>query len=578
MNYLRETLTFDQARVVTETANEGKDLFMKGICIQGGVKNANERVYPVSEISNAVKQLNDQITSGNSVLGEVDHPDDLKINLDRVSHMISEMWMDGPNGYGKLKILPTPMGTLVKTMLESGVKLGVSSRGSGNVAESTGDVSDFEIVTVDVVAQPSAPNAYPKAIYEGLLNMRNGHQALEIAKEANGNTRVQKYLKDEVTRLIKDLKIQENIMLDAIKPLLDSDLVNEDTKQEIQEAWEAKLSETKEEVRAELREEFARRYEHDKSVMVEALDRMVTENLTKELEEFAGEKKAIAEDRAKFVAKMQETTGTFDKFLVTKLAEEIKELNQDRSAQAAVVEKLEKFVIESLAKEIGDFQEDRNDVVETKVRLVKEAREQFANLKDKFVERSGKIVQESVAKNLEKELSQLKEDIEAAKENSFGRKIFEAFASEFSASYLNENKEIRQLEAALEEKDAELVESQAANAEKTQIIESKEREVEAITESVQRKETMDKLLTKLNKEKGAIMRDLLESVQTSKLQDAFDRYLPAVLDGAAPKAKKEVISESREVTGDKEIKTQPVVEEKADDSNIIELRQLAGLK
>lgn len=207
MNYLRETLTFDQARVVTETANEGKDLFMKGICIQGGVKNANQRVYPVSEISNAVKQLNDQITSGNSVLGEVDHPDDLKINLDRVSHMISEMWMDGPNGYGKLKILPTPMGTLVKTMLESGVKLGVSSRGSGNVAESSGDVSDFEIVTVDVVAQPSAPNAYPKAIYEGLLNMRNGHNVLTIAKEANGNDRVQKYLKDEVTRLIKDLKI-----------------------------------------------------------------------------------------------------------------------------------------------------------------------------------------------------------------------------------------------------------------------------------------------------------------------------------------------------------------------------------
>ena len=207
MNYLREHLTFDQARMVTETANEGKDLYMKGICIQGGVKNANQRVYPVSEISNAVKQLNDQIVQGNSVLGEVDHPDDLKINLDRVSHMVEDMWMDGPNGFGKLKILPTPMGQLVKTMLESGVKLGVSSRGSGNVAESTGDVSDFEIVTVDVVAQPSAPNAYPKAIYEGLLNMRNGHNVLEIAREANGNAKVQKYLKDEVVRLIKDLKI-----------------------------------------------------------------------------------------------------------------------------------------------------------------------------------------------------------------------------------------------------------------------------------------------------------------------------------------------------------------------------------
>lgn len=207
MNYLREHLTFDQARMVTETANEGKDLYMKGICIQGGVKNANQRVYPVSEISNAVKQLNDQIVQGNSVLGEVDHPDDLKVNLDRVSHMVEDMWMDGPNGFGKLKILPTPMGQLVKTMLESGVKLGVSSRGSGNVSEGSGDVSDFEIVTVDIVAQPSAPNAYPKAIYEGLLNMRNGHNVLTIAKEANGDSKVQKYLKDEVVRLIKDLKI-----------------------------------------------------------------------------------------------------------------------------------------------------------------------------------------------------------------------------------------------------------------------------------------------------------------------------------------------------------------------------------
>jgi hypothetical protein len=207
MNYLRETLTFDQAGIVTESANDGKDLYMKGICIQGGVKNANQRVYPVTEISNAVKQLNDQVSIGNSVLGEVDHPDDLKINLDRVSHMIESMWMDGPNGFGKLKILPTPMGQLVKTMLESGVKLGVSSRGSGEVNESTGNVAGFEIVTVDVVAQPSAPNAYPKAIYEGLLNMRNGHTVLEMAKEASGNAKVQKYLKDEVMRLIKDLKI-----------------------------------------------------------------------------------------------------------------------------------------------------------------------------------------------------------------------------------------------------------------------------------------------------------------------------------------------------------------------------------
>ncbi len=208
--YLRENLTFDRANMVVESEGEGskKSLYMKGIFIQGGVKNANERVYPVSEIESAVDTLNDQIKTGYSVLGEVDHPDDLKINLDRVSHMITQMWMDGPNGFGKLKILPTPMGQLVSTMLESGVKVGVSSRGSGNVNDMNGQVSDFEIVTVDIVAQPSAPNAYPKAIYEGMMNMRHGHRMLDIAKDAQADSKVQRYLKEEVMRLIKDLKIK----------------------------------------------------------------------------------------------------------------------------------------------------------------------------------------------------------------------------------------------------------------------------------------------------------------------------------------------------------------------------------
>lgn len=205
---LQENLTYEQAGIIVESANEGKDLFLKGICIQGGVKNANERIYPVNEIASAVKTLNDQITTGNSVLGEVDHPEGLQVNLERVCHVVESMWMDGPNGFGKLKILPTPMGQLVKTMLDSGVKLGVSSRGSGNVNEATGQVSEFEIVTIDVVAQPSAPNAYPTAIYEGLLNMKHGHKVLEIAREAKHDTAVQRYLKDEVLKLIQDLKVR----------------------------------------------------------------------------------------------------------------------------------------------------------------------------------------------------------------------------------------------------------------------------------------------------------------------------------------------------------------------------------
>ena len=203
--YLKENLNFNDANIIVESTNEGKDLFMKGICIQGGVKNANERVYPVNEIEVAVNTLNEQISGGYSVLGEVDHPDDLKINLDRVSHLIENMWMDGPNGCGKLKILPTPMGQLVKTMLESGVKLGVSSRGSGNVGESSGQVSEFEIITVDIVSQPSAPNAYPTAIYEGLMNMKYGHKVLEMAKEPGNDAKVARYLKSEVLKLIKEL-------------------------------------------------------------------------------------------------------------------------------------------------------------------------------------------------------------------------------------------------------------------------------------------------------------------------------------------------------------------------------------
>lgn len=208
---IREHLSFDNARMEVLAESNGDDkpksLYMKGIFIQGGVKNANHRVYPTDEIGAAVDTINQQIRDGFSVLGELDHPDDLKINLDRVCHMITDMWMDGPNGFGKLKILPTPMGQLVTTMLQSGVKLGVSSRGSGNVNESSGHVSDFEIVTVDIVAQPSAPNAYPKAVYEGLMNMRHGHRVIDMAKDAGANQKVQKYLQEEVKRLIKDLKI-----------------------------------------------------------------------------------------------------------------------------------------------------------------------------------------------------------------------------------------------------------------------------------------------------------------------------------------------------------------------------------
>jgi hypothetical protein len=367
-------------------------------------------------------------------------------------------------------------------------------------------------------------------------------------------------------------------MLDAIKPLLDSDLVNEETKVQIEEAWKTKMNETRQQVTAELREEFARRYEHDKSVMVKALDRMVTENLTAEIGQIAEEKQKLAEDRAKFVTQMKETSGNFDKFLVKKLAEEIKELHSDRETQKDVVEKLEKFVVAQLAEEIKDFQADRQDVAETKVKLVTEAKQKFAEIKSNFIKKSADVVKESVNKHLKGELSQLREDIESAKENTFGRKIFEAFATEFGTSYLNENQTIKKLEKLAKDTKEQLAEATKVIAEKDQLIEKKSDEVNIITESMARKETMNSLLKPLNKEKASIMTDLLESVQTDKLQSAFDRYLPAVLNGEKTKSvNKEVITENKTVeTGNKKLKTNPTVEK--DDSNIIKLRLLAGLK
>lgn len=206
-NYLRENLSFDQAQLVLESSQEGdtKTLHLNGICIQGDIRNQNQRVYPSSEITRAVKTINEQIAGGYSVLGEVDHPEDLRINLDRVSHMITKMWMDGPNGYGKLKLLPTPMGQLVQTMLESGVKLGVSSRGSGDV-DGDGKVKGFEIITVDVVAQPSAPGAYPTPVYEHLMNSQGGYKAILTAKEVQGDPKAQKYIAENLKKIIQGLK------------------------------------------------------------------------------------------------------------------------------------------------------------------------------------------------------------------------------------------------------------------------------------------------------------------------------------------------------------------------------------
>jgi len=364
-------------------------------------------------------------------------------------------------------------------------------------------------------------------------------------------------------------------MLDAIKPLLDSDLITEETRQEINEAWETKLNEAREQARVELREEFAQRYEHDKSVMVEALDKMVTEGLAAEIQAVAAEKQALAEDRVKFQRKMNESATKFNGFLVSKLAEEIGELRKDRKMHTEGLAKLENFMVHALAREIQEFAADKRDVVETKVRLVREARSKLEGLKARFVKESADKMSQAVSRHLKAELTQLQEDIKVARENNFGRRIFEAYASEFGATHLNEKAEVRKLYSALSRKDQQLAEAIKLTQKAKVVVESKERELRMIKESNERDSTMEMLLSPLNKEKRDVMRNLLESVQTSRLKNAFEKYLPAVLEDRSVKASKVITENVSSVTGDKTVPTQNVDQE--DRSNVIDLKRLAGL-
>lgn len=366
-------------------------------------------------------------------------------------------------------------------------------------------------------------------------------------------------------------------MFDAIKPLVDSGIINEETKAAISEAWDSKLNEARDQIRAEMRNEFAGRYEHDKGVMVEALDKMVSESLQAEIREFAEEKAQLSADRVRFNKRMAESASKFDQFLVGKLAEEIKELREDRKQYENSIKGLEKFVVKSLAEEIQEFAKDKQEVVETKVKLVREAKEKLASLQQQFVAQSAKLVKESVAKNLESEMTQLKEDIQIARENNFGRRLFEAFASEFAITHLNENTQIAKLTQELKQKEQQIQEARTVAAEKAVLVESKDREIKVIKESQERESTLNKLLKPLNKEKQTVMVQLLENVQTEKLNSAFEKYLPAVLNNSvAPTAQKPaMLAESRlEVTGDKTAK----VTVEHDYNNVVEIKRLAGLK
>jgi len=365
-------------------------------------------------------------------------------------------------------------------------------------------------------------------------------------------------------------------MLDALKTLFENDVVSEEVRSEIEEAWNARIKENKMQVTAELREEFAKKYEHDKSTMVEAIDALVSERLESELQEFAEDRKQLAEAKAKYAVAMRENAKLMKGFVMESLAKEVSELHEDQKAMATKFAQLEEFVVEALAKEIAEFYEDKQDLAETKVKLVKEAKEKFAEVKKDFIARSAKAVSEAVGKTLNKEIGQLKEDIEVARKNDFGRKLFEAFAGEYANSYLNEKSETAKLLKVLDTKDKQLAEAKAFASKAKQLAEAQKTENTRLIESANRKEILNDLIAPLSRDQKEIMTDLLESVQTARLRSAFDKYLPSVIDSKSPAKQKAILSEAKEITGNRENTN---VSSKADaDHNVVDIKRLAGLK
>ena len=363
-------------------------------------------------------------------------------------------------------------------------------------------------------------------------------------------------------------------MLDALKTLFENNVISEEIKESVEKAWEARIVENREQVAQQLREEFAQKYEHDKSAMVEAVDRMISEQLSTELAEFVEDRKQLAEMKVKYAKKMQAESSVMKEFVTRQLSAEVKELHEDQVAMASKFGTLEQFVVEALAQEITEFYKDKQDLAETKVRLVREGREELKKVKQQFVERAAGMVDRVVSESLSSELTALKEDIDAARRNDFGRKLFEAFASEYQTSYLSEKSETAKLLKVIDMKELAIAEAQQAAVDAAALVESKQAEIAKLKESQERKAIMSELLAPLNSEQREIMGELMESVKTSRLNESFEKYLPAVVAGKAPQ-KKQALVEAKEITGNKVSNSNRSSEE---DSNIIDIRRLAGLK
>ena len=305
--------------------------------------------------------------------------------------------------------------------------------------------------------------------------------------------------------------------------------LNEAAKEQISNLWESKISEAREEVAAVLREEFARKFEHDKGVLVESIDRFLTDKIRAELEEFAQDRQQLIAERVSYKGKIVEHTKMLESFLSDALVREVKELRADKKAMKENFTKLENFLLHQLAEEIREFHTDKKELVEQKVKVIAEGKRKLQETKTAFIKRAAKIVESNIEKTLHLEMSQFKQDIKEARQNEFGRKIFESVAAEFMTSHLNEGTELRKMTKVLEQKEKEIAKLTESVERSNIITEAVNTKLKATQDLFERQKVMNELLAPLSKDKKSVMKELLESVGTKDLQAKFTKYLPSVL-------------------------------------------------
>lgn len=362
------------------------------------------------------------------------------------------------------------------------------------------------------------------------------------------------------------------------KELFGAEVLSEEVQGQLQEAWNKQVQQLNEEIEANLREEFSQRYEHDKGLIVEAADTMITEAIQREIEEFASDKREVVEAKVSYKKQMKEHASMLNKFVMEAMAKEIKELREDRDSQKTNFSKLEEFALRKLSSELKELREDEQKLVQARVNLVAEGKQVIANAKAKFIKEAAAKAEKLLAESLRTEITQLREDIQTSRENVFGRKIMEAFAGEFMASGFADGTQVKKLGEQIAQLSGRLEEQTSLLESKDAVIAQAQQKIRIAEDTMKRQTAMQELVSPLGKEKRGIMEDLLKTVKTANLRESFNKYLPAVLNESVTATKaKAIINESSasqktEMTGDKASSEQDTA-----GAAILSLRKLAGI-